>query len=182
MPESDKRDALVGRVALWVAATAFLALAATVIALALPSFSPRFRTTSVSRGYADGDSIDLGPATYNTNPRTVFFFTRFSCGACEASKPVMAGIVADLTKRPGVQITLVTPEALPEEEELFALELGIVPSRIHRTDLRRLRLRLVPTMVLADRSGRILMVREGRLTESDRADVLRLSTEGLARP
>lgn len=182
MPESDKRDALVGRIALVVAATAVIAVAATVLALALPSFSGRFRTTPVPSAYADGDSIDLEPETYNTTTRTVFFFTRSSCGACQASKPVMAGIVADVAKRAGIRVALVTPEALAEEEEKFARDLGLDPSQIYRTDLRRLRLRQVPTMVVTDHSGRILMVREGLLTESDREDVVHRSTEALTRP
>ena len=182
MPESERRDALVGRVALLVAATAFLAVAATVLALALPSFAERYRTAPVPRAYADGDSIDLEPAMYNATARTVFFFTRFSCGACQASKAVMAGIVADVAQRPGIRVALVTPEALPEEEQTFARDLGLDLSQLYPTDLRRLRLRQVPTMILTDDSGRILMVREGLFTESDRVDVVRRSTEALTRP
>ena len=94
----------------------------------------------------------------------------------------MAGIVADVAKRAGIRVALVTPEALAEEEEKFARDLGLDPSQIYRTDLRRLRLRQVPTMVVTDHSGRILMVREGLLTESDREDVVHRSTEALTRP
>ena len=181
MPASDQRDAFVGRVALMVAATCLVLVAATMLACPLPVVWERLRGVSPSIAYAEGDLIDLEPATYRGAARTVFFFSRFSCGACQASKPVMAGIVADLGKQPGVQIVLVTGDALPDEERLFALELGIDSSHVHQADLRRLRLRQVPTMVLADSSGKILMAREGLLTESDRLDIVRLSNHSSAR-
>jgi len=177
----DQRDALVGRIALIFAITCGVVVAATVLMLALPAIRERVGAERVAAAYSEGDRIDLEPATYAAKSRTVFFFTRFSCGACQASKPVMAGIVADLMKRVDTQVILVTPEALPEEEQLFALELGIDRSQIYRTDLLRLRLRQVPTMVVADSSGRILMAREGLLTESDRADVVQLSGNPTAR-
>ena len=181
MSVSDQRDALVGRVALMLAATCLVLVAATVLAFALPAVWERFTREGSPIAYAEGDFIDLEPATFRGAASTIFFFSRFSCGACQASKPVMAGIVADLGTRTGVRIVLVTGDALPDEERLFALELGIDPSHIHRTDLPRLRLRLVPTLVLADSTGKILMVREGLLTESDRLDIVRLSSDSSAR-
>jgi hypothetical protein len=94
----------------------------------------------------------------------------------------MAAIVADLAKRPDTRVVLVVPDAVPDEERLFALELGLDPSQILETDLHRLRLRQVPTMVLADESGKILIAREGRLTETDRRDVIEIVRPPLTRP
>ena len=176
---SDQRDAHLGRVALLLAAACAVVVAATVLALALPALWERLRGEGSSVAYSEGEVIDLDPATYRSATSTVFLFSRFSCGACEASKPVMAGIVADLMTQSGVQVVLVTGEALPEEERLFASDLGLDGSHVHHTDLRRLRLRQVPTMVLTDRSGKILMTREGRLTETDRSEVVRMSIEAL---
>jgi hypothetical protein len=175
MPVSGQRDSLLGRVALWLAAASVAAVAATMLVLALPALSQRLGVEGTIVAYAEGGFIDLDPSTFASTPRTLFLFSRFSCGACQASKPVMAALVVDLALRPDVQIVLVTDDAVPEEERVFARELGIDASHIHRTDLRRLRLRRVPTIVLADDTGKILMTREGRLTESDRHDVIRLS-------
>ncbi len=94
----------------------------------------------------------------------------------------MAAIVADLAKRPDTHVVLVVPDAGPDEERLFALELGLDPSQVLQTDLHRLRLRQVPAMVLADKSGRILMAREGRLTETDRNDLIEMVRLPLTRP
>ena len=166
MPVSDQRDARIGRVALWFGAASVLALAVTVLVLAVPSLSETLRSDRQPVAYTVGDRLDLDPATFTSSARTLFLFSRFSCGACQASKPTMAAIVADLAKRPDTHVVLVVPDAVPDEERLFALELGLDPSQILRTDLHRLRLRQVPTMVLADESGKILIAREGRLTET----------------
>ena len=182
MPVSDQRDARIGRAALWFAAACVVALAATVLALAVPGLSDELRGDREPVAYTVGDRLDLDPATFTSSARTLFLFSQFSCGACQASKPTMAAMVADLANRPDTHVVLVVPDAVPEEERLFAQELGLNPSRIWRTDLRRLRLRQVPTVVLADDSGKILLAREGRLTETDRSDVLETVRLSLAQP
>jgi hypothetical protein len=175
MPPAEQRDALVGRLALVLSIAAVTVLAATIAALALPSVWERIRAQPPAVAYVEGETIDVDPLAFRASARTVFLFSRFSCGACQASKPVMAGIVADLAERRDVRVILVTGEALPEEEQLFARDLGLAPSRVLQTDLSRLRVRQVPTMVVADAAGRILIAREGLLTESDRIDVVRAS-------
>ena len=175
VPASDTRDTIIGRVAVLVTVTTVVVVTVTVIALALPAFFERFRDQPTP-AYAVGDLIDLNPALYRSSHRTVFMFSRFSCSACQASQRVMADIVADVAKHPDARVVLVVADSSPDEERSFAGKLGLEPSQIHQTDLRTLRVRQVPTMVLADRAGRILMAREGLLTESDRIDVVRLST------
>jgi hypothetical protein len=172
----DQRDALLGRVALWFAAACVVVVAATVLMFALPAVRDYLSGRPALVSYVEGDLIDLPPAVYSSTANTIFLFSQFSCRACQASKPVMAAIVADLARRPNVQVVLVTDDASPEEEQVFAVEVGIDSSHVHRTDLRGLRLRLVPTIVLADKAGKILMAREGLLTESDRTDVVRMAS------
>ena len=176
MPAPELRDAFVGRLAVLLGVAAVTVVAVTMAAIALPSVREHLLARRSPVGYVEGDTIDLDPLMYRSSPRTIFLFSRFSCGACQASKPVMAGIVADLAGRLDAQVILVTGEALPEDEHLFALEVGIELSRVVRTDLSRLRVRQVPTMVVTDRSGRMLIVREGVLTESDRVEVVRVSS------
>ena len=182
MPVSDQRDARIGRAALWFAAACIVALAATVMALAVPGLSDELRGDRPPLAYTVGDRMDLDPARFSSSARTLFLFSRFSCGACQTSKPIMAALVAGVAKRPDVQVVLVVPDEVPDEERLFARELGLDSSHILQTDLRRLRLRQVPSMVLTDDSGRILIAREGLLTETDRDDVLGLVRLPLTRP
>ena len=170
---SDRRDALLGRVALLFAAACVSVVAATVLMFALPAVRDYLSGRPSSIAYVEGDVIDLHRSTYGSNANTVFLFSRSSCAACQASKPVMTAIVADLARLPDVHVVLVTGGGSPEEERVFAVELGIDSSDIHPIDLTGLRVRVVPTMVLVDRTGRILMAREGRLTETDRIDIVR---------
>jgi thioredoxin-related protein len=86
----------------------------------------------------------------------------------------MASIVADIKRRTDARVVLVTARTFPDEERSFAQELGIDPASVHQTDLQKLRVRLVPTMVLTDATGTILMAREGLLTEDDHTEVVRL--------
>lgn len=85
-------------------------------------------------------------------------------------------MVADLARQRNVRVLLVTDDASPREEREFAGELGIDSSHIHQADLGGLHVRVVPTMVLVDRTGKILMAREGLLTEADRTDVVRMAS------
>ena len=121
MPAPEERDAFVGRLALLLGVAAVTVVAATMAALALPSVQERFLAERSPVAYVEGDTIDIDPLMYRSSPRTIFLFSRFSCGACQASKPVVAGIVADLAGRLDAQVILVTGEALPEDERLFAL-------------------------------------------------------------
>jgi thioredoxin-related protein len=174
MPASNQRDALVGRIAVVVTLLTGLVVTATALALAFPVLGERFRARPAAVAYFSGDVIDVDPSTYSSASRTVFFFSRYSCGGCQASKNVMASIARDIKQRAGAHVVLVTARTFPVEERSFALELGIDPASVYQTDLQKLRVRLVPTMVLTDTSGKILMAREGLITENDRAEIVRL--------
>lgn len=86
----------------------------------------------------------------------------------------MASLIADIELRPDVQAYFVAGNALVENERLFAAEIGVAASHLIQVSHRELRLRLVPTLVLVDQDGRILLSREGIVTESDRNDVIAL--------
>jgi hypothetical protein len=85
---------------------------------------------------------------------------------------VIAEIVSGLTRRPDVRVMMVSGST-DEHNEIFAADVGLHPSDLIRTDMSMLRLRYIPALVVADKTGQILLAREGLLTETDRNDVMR---------
>jgi hypothetical protein len=150
-----------------------LTLAGTGLALAVGPLRDRFWSTSTSTSYAVGDVVDVPPDAYSRASHSVILFARSSCSACQASKPVMAAIANDLSTRADTALTLVAPEKPAAEQREFAEAIGIDATRIVYADLRSLRLRYVPAVVVTDRAGRVLFAREGLMTETDRLDLLR---------
>jgi hypothetical protein len=60
-----------------------------------------------------------------------------------------------------------------ESELAFARGLGLVDGQVAPVDLRTLRLRRVPTIVLVDRHGAIHYALEGAVPASDQEDVIK---------
>jgi hypothetical protein len=181
MPESGQRDAKLARAATTLAFVCLAVLGTTTLVLVLPSVRSWLRADASAAGYRPGDRIELAASTYQGAPRTLFIFSRFSCGACQSSKPVIASLISDLTEHSQVRTVLVTPDAVPEEEDRFAREVGADARRLIRTDLTKLNLRMVPTAVLADSEGRVLKVHEGILTEEARTEILAMGREAASR-
>jgi hypothetical protein len=177
----NTRDSLLGRIAIAVSIGCALVLAATIGVASIPNLGERLGWQSAVR-YRAGQQIDLDAALYAGSPRTVFFFARSSCSACQVSKPVMAAIVREVSREAGVRVVLVAGQTLAdaESERTFAREIGLEQSQLLRTDLGALRLRSVPAVVLTDAAGSILLAREGLLTEGDRSEIVRIATEPFA--
>ena len=54
----------------------------------------------------------------------------------------------------------VTSPSIRKEELAFAADLGIDAQHVHLTDLTKLRLKVVPAVVVVDRRGRVITSRE----------------------
>lgn len=173
----SSRDSILGRIAAGVSVGCVLLLAATIGVAWIPDLGGRLDWQSGTR-YSAGQQLDLDAAVFAASPRTVFFFSRSSCRACQASKPVMEAIVRDVSHRAGVRVVLVTGATRTDvqAERTFALEIGLDQSQLLQIELGTLRLRNVPAVVLTDATGSILMVREGLLTENDRSEIVRIVT------
>jgi hypothetical protein len=93
----------------------------------------------------------------------------------------MASLVADLSTEAGASVVMINPKtAGREEEEAFARAIGLDESRRVSVDMGTLRIRNVPTFVVVDRAGTILLAREGVLTDADRRDVVGASASASA--
>jgi hypothetical protein len=150
---------------------AVLALLTTALALALPVV----RNRSHESGYGVGEFVDVDGIPFGFAERTVLLFSRASCTACQSSKESFAGLVAAVGTQPNAQVVMVTGVLEKASDAAFARDIGIQPDKLIHTDIRRLRLRYVPAVVVTDRKGRILLAREGVLTESDRSDIMEIA-------
>jgi hypothetical protein len=173
MRASARRSDLLARSTAIAAGVSVLAVIVTSLILAVPALRDRVARNGQVASYSEGDRIDLDPSSYSAADRTIFLFARSSCRACQASKSVMASLVDELRPQPSARVVLVTGLASQGENVEFGREIGIDPERMLEVDLRGLRLRYVPTVVVTDASGRIMMAREGLITESDRQDIVR---------
>lgn len=170
-------DVLVRRIATGVGVACVAALSLTAAMAAVPALKGRVGwSTPPPLSYVVGSAVDLNASLYDATPRTVFIFARSSCGACQRSKPQMAALVRELAAHNDTCVVLVTPPNAVEDTEFFAREIGLDSSRIARVAPASLRVRVVPTVVVVDRHGTVLLGKEGVLTEADRKDVVKSTT------
>jgi hypothetical protein len=172
-----RRDALASRLSLIVIGVCGLTVTVTALALALPALKAGLTGTAVQPGYAAGDTLDPQLQELGNARRRIFLFSRSSCKACQASKPVMATMVAELKRFRDVAVLVVTPLADVEAEIDFAADIGVNRSGVLPTTMSELRLRYVPGVVVADADGRVLFAKEGLLTEEDRLHVIRIASQ-----
>jgi hypothetical protein len=177
LPTPGQFDARVGTAAAVVSVLCAVLLSATGVALAVPSIRAWLSGEAGAVSYVAGELIDLESGTFDSTPYTIILFSRASCRACQQSRSVMAALVSDVAGRSDVKVMLavdVVGSGQLAEEEAFAREIGLDRSRLFQVETAGLRLRYVPTAVLTDATGKILLAREGLLTETDRVDVTRL--------
>ena len=118
--------------------------------------------------YAVGDVIDTPAAWHAAAPHTLVLFARASCGACEKAAPFLKGLVADLQSRAGV-VLVGGPETFGEDAA-FGKLVGIADTAMHPAP-PGLRVRVTPTLVLVDASGKILHAWEGVGPEATQAAI-----------
>ena len=161
------------RLALGVAVASVVLVAGTAAAVARPGVRAAL---GLSRGaYAARQRIDIPAQAYDSASYTLVLFARSSCAACQRSsiffKQLVAEAVAD-----GIDVRLVSSAPVASEELAYARELGFEERQVVPLDLRALRLRLVPTIVLVDRQGEIHYAREGAVPAGEQGDLLRRMT------
>jgi hypothetical protein len=118
-------------------------------------------------GYRAGDELDLRPDGVSSANRTAVLFMRSSCSACQDAVPGLKRLVADVSQTADAQVLMVIRQSSSEDEFALAESLGIPPSHVVPADLRRLRLRRVPAVVIVDRNRKVLFAMSGVPSESD---------------
>jgi thiol-disulfide isomerase/thioredoxin len=113
------------------------------------------------------------PATvYESSPYTVVLFARSSCGACKSAKPLFKKLVANIERRSSARVVMIAPMANRQDEVTYAKELGLDETQLLQLDLKDLRLRRVPTVVLLDQRGIVRYTREGAPLAADQEEFL----------
>jgi hypothetical protein len=116
--------------------------------------------------YAPGQHVDVPPAVYSSTPYTLLFFGTSTCAACQRSEPAIETLTAEFSADPQTRLAVVGSAASPESGADFARRVGL-ESRLVQLDFSSLRVKYVPTTLLATRTGEILFAREGVLTRAD---------------
>src|SRR5262249_28025702 len=109
---------------------------------------------------------------YRSSPLTLFVFVRSSCAACQSAKPIFASIAPRL-RQASADVVIVTSGAHADDEGTYARDVGVDAAHLVRLDITTLKVKLVPTAVLVDRSGRVLFTVEGVPSASDQQQLLR---------
>ena len=170
------RDLLSRRTATVVISTCVAIVAGSVFALAVPGWR-RALGLMASDGavYGVGDRIDVPVDLYESAPVTLLLFTRSSCGTCQRAMPALATLATALRDRGTVRLTMVVAEGTQADERNYLHDIGLTDRHLAAVDFRTLRLQRVPTMVLVDRTGRVLYSLEGEPTAADQTELLRLA-------
>jgi len=151
---------MVRRMSSLVLLTCGVVTSLTIAALAKPEIERRLGwQPREAHSYRPDDVIDLPSALYAHADRTVLVFVRSGCGACRRAKPDLMAVVAAARSR-NVPVVAVTSPSFRKEELAFAADLGIDAEQVHVTDLTKLRLKVVPAVVVIDRRGRVITSRE----------------------
>ncbi|MEO8480982.1 MAG: hypothetical protein ABI634_02160 [Acidobacteriota bacterium] len=148
-------------------------LATTAAAGFAPAVRTRLGWTAVERpAYAVGDVIDIPAGLRDQADRTLVVFASGTCGASLRSAGVLRRVASDLRRVHG-QFVVITPKDQRADQQKLAESYGLEPSEVTALDLRQLRLKYVPTVVVVDRAGNVRYVREGAVDDDGRVAIQR---------
>jgi thiol-disulfide isomerase/thioredoxin len=171
MQERHLRLGLFGRLTVSAAVASLALVAVTAIVLARPGWRD-----AVGLGprpaYATRSRIDVPPEVYRSSPFTIVLFARSTCAVCRSSVPFLTRLVQEAAAS-GVAVRLVSSAPVAPAEVAFAQALGLGATQLVGVDVRALRVKQVPTVVLVDRSGDIRYAREGAVPAVDQDELLR---------
>lgn len=173
-------DKGVGRVASIVTTCLALALLGTLIVLFVPS-ARAWIVPPPGPAYATGELVDVPPSLYEDSDRTLIVFARSSCRGCQRAKPLLKMAVASFGGQLGWSRVLVATGSNFEADQAYGQEIGLSLSEIVPAPIE-LRLGSVPTLLVVDRDGRIMMSREGIIwSPEEEREVLRELTGNRSR-
>ena len=156
------RDSFVKRTAVAIVAVCTLVVCGTVAVGAA-----RIYLRKPAAAYLPGQQVDLPASVYNGARRTLVIIGRAGCSACQRAAPEYARLARYLkTSGHDVRTVLVTAVTDLDRERGFAEQLGV--SAHHLADLSALRVRVVPTVLVLDSHGTVLLAQESQTADADR--------------
>lgn len=162
---------LLTRLTVAAAVASLVLVAVTAIVLARPDLRDAVGLGPAS-AYAVRGRIDAPPEVYRTSPYTLVVFARSTCAVCRSAVPFLTTLVREAAAD-GVAVRLVSSAPVAPDERAFAETWGLDPAAIVGVDLRSMRVRHVPTIVLVDREGEIHYAREGAIPAAAQDELLR---------
>lgn len=168
---TDKGDMVLNRLAVFTVTGCAVLLLGTLAALAVGG-GRHVAAGAQASGYAVGATVDLPAEVVGGADRTILVFVRASCAACRRSTAVLRNLVAEASASPAVRVVLVTSSREDKVADgALVAEIGVGEEQIHRTAFDRLRLKVVPSIVVVDRTGRVI---DGHVGVPDSEAVTRL--------
>jgi hypothetical protein len=111
-------------------------------------------------GYRAGERVDLPSDAYADASQTLILFVRSSCVGCQEAKPLFVDMVRwAFSNR--ISVKAVVPSSNRESHVNYARGLGLTDDSVLPDPIRGFRVRVVPTVLLVDRTGLILQASEG---------------------
>jgi hypothetical protein len=160
-------DRIAGRAAAIAAICCGLTLGLTTVAIAIPSVRNHLGLAAVAEPtYAVGQRVDLPAAAYASAPYTLILFARSSCSACQKSADVLRELFLR-ANRSGLALTIVDGTSSRVDDVGFVSDIGGSDAKLVSLDLTRLRLKRVPTLLLVDKTGRVIVTHEGLVQPKD---------------
>jgi hypothetical protein len=170
-------DTILGRVATGVALGCAALVGLTSILLFVPSLRATFGfSAAAAPAYALGEQIDVPAEVYAASSATVLIFARSTCGACQRAQPEFTALISRLRSERSTDVRLMTTGAGRSEEASYARAIGLTDRELSVADAR-VRVRIVPSLVVVDRHGVIKFFSEGIPTRPQQEAVVRTVTE-----
>jgi len=142
--------------------------------LLLAAGGTRSGAEAQASGYVVGTTIDLPAELVSGADRTILVFARSSCAACRRSTPALQSLVAAASASPATQVLLVTSAREDRDaDRALAAEIGLTGAQVHRAPFDRLRLKVVPSIIVVDRAGVVLDAHVGAPDPEATARLLR---------
>jgi hypothetical protein len=123
--------------------------------------------------YAIGDRFDVQDGSGGVIVNAVVVVTKNGCHACQTSAPAIASIVRAVALRTGAHVFVVAQAPRNAALLEYATTIEIHEDDVIFTDLAAHALRVAPTVIGVDSAGRVSFVREGPLTDTDAAAIIR---------
>ena len=153
-------DRWLRRVALALSLTLAASVTATAVVVMWPRVTRAMGMTPPppEPAYRPGQTIDTPEDWAQHADKTLVLFAQSACGACQKAKPFFKQLFADLKGRAAVVLSSHGTDRKQEDRDRD--ELGLSAEEIRVTPAG-VRVRATPTLVLIDRSGKILAAWEG---------------------
>ena len=170
--DDSPRDRGLARISSWLALGLLASPFISLMVLRAPGLGVSTLLESLfDRSYAKGDIIELPLPAYSGSRVTIAVYGTSFCPASRSSAPFLRRLFHAIAGDAGTRSVFVPTASVSDYEVRFAEDIGLRPDDIVEVPRPIARIKLVPTVIVVDRTGQVLFVREGAL-DAAAVDVL----------